>query len=363
MAAGLARRLSPTALFAWLAAPFESLHRRSKGEDRLYATLPGETRAELGRLLEPAVARLEAQRQETVAAVDSVAIRAMPAALLAGGALTLVSGQGLALALAVGAGLALAAFWLVQLRPAANYVRAARASFGSEVAAYLSDFEYYARTAPDLRRIGRWKLFPRVLDPLMDDYMTGSRDGRQVALYRLGITYREAGGRAGSARRLTAVCVEAETGPGCTGAVVLLPRWANAALRAGPAGTHGLLPVAACDGALEPEYEVFAESPSECGLLLNPAMCDRIRALAGRQAALHPDRIPVLVFLPGYLAALFPLRDGVALFTPPPFWRPLDPQATLAQLAADLATKHAILMETLELGPNGLPGPDEPERP
>jgi len=352
MAARLAKGISPTAVFARIAAPFERLHRRlGAGGDQFFTDLPEEARTDLARLLAPAVDRLEALRLETVARVDSMARWAIPAAALAAFVPAHFSGQGIAVSLLASAGMALAAYWGVQVRPGARYLTQARETFGREIAAYLSDFHFVPRASPDLRRIARWKLFPRVGSPLMDDYMTGTRDGRQVAMYRFGVTYRDGSRGTVTARRLTAACAEVETGHGCSGAVVMLPRWADAALRTGPAGTYGLHPVQACDGLLDPYYEVFAELPADCGHLLNPGRCARIRALADSHAARDRERVPVLVFLPGYLAALFPLPTGEPLFSPPPFWRALEPEAAVARFASDLAVKHALLMETLELGP------------
>jgi hypothetical protein len=55
------------------------------------------------------------------------------------------------------------------------------------------------------------------------------------------------------------------------------------------------------------------------------------------------------VFLPGYLAVLFPTKFADLAFHVPPYWVRIDADALLAQFASDLAVKNTLINAVLHL--------------
>jgi hypothetical protein len=86
-------------------------------------------------------------------------------------------------------------------------------------------------------------------------------------------------------------------------------------------------------------------SPLEAAGLLSPAMRSAILALGEKGQAGRP----FLVFLPGYLAVLFPTNLSNLAFHVPPYWVAIDADALLARFASDLAVKNSLLNAVLAL--------------
>jgi hypothetical protein len=102
--------------------------------------------------------------------------------------------------------------------------------------------------------------------------------------------------------------------------------------------------VATGDAQFDAVYTLRLGGATDAGLL-TPALRTAIlglekNALAGR---------PYLVFMPGYLAVLFPKKLVDVAFHVPPYWVPLDPDALLAQFASDLAVKNSLINAVLAL--------------
>ncbi len=293
--------------------------------------------------LEPLSAELEAQRLATVDEVDAKARRWVTGVTVVALALIFGAGGGIVAALAVAFFAGLGTFIFVQNDPAERYRLAVKQAFGSAVAEHLSGFSYTARPEPDAARIKSWRLFPKLDRITVEDRMTGQRMGREVALSRLTVVYGRTGGKSKHDLSVSAICTEVETGPGAEGVSVIVPRKAERKLRIAPGAQHGLSETTTGDDSFDARFIVWSSAPDALPRWLDAPMRARILALGGDA--------PILIFLPGYLAVLFPLTGLAQPFTPRPFWDPLDTEQTLALFASDLADKHARLITTLEIGP------------
>jgi len=342
-----------TALWAQISERLEGIF--GKGHRKLAPTAEPLPEAELEALaarLEPIVAELEQMRQQTVMRVDDRARLWVPVA--GGGAVVLVLtvGGGMLGALVLGAGAALAAWIYAQHHDAQLYSNAVKSAFGEAVAGDLSGFSYDATPEADPKRLASWRLFPELRSTEATDRMTGTRDGRAIALMRLTVAYGQSGGKyAGSKNKralsATVLCVEVATGPGAEGVTVIAPLMSDSRLRDAPERKHGLVPISSGDIEFDRKFRVFASEPEAAARLLDASMISRIEALEAEAQ----DRLPFLVFMPGYLAVLYPVPPLTLSFTPGPFWVPLDGKETLASFASDLAVKHSQLVAALAIGP------------
>lgn len=310
--------------------------------------LPESESRALATALAPLAEKLEAQRRTTVESIDASARRWVPLVSGVPFVLVLWASGSLSGALVAAGLLGLGVFIFVQHGPAETYRIAVKEAFGGAVAEQLSGFSYTASKEADRKRLDSWRLFPALREATTEDHMTGTRDGREVALSRLRVIYARTGGRNKNDIGLEAICAEVETAQGAEGVTVLVPRNAEYHLRHAPAKTHKLAETSTGNAGFDTGYRVFSSAPEAVGNWLDPAMQARILDLgtATRGAT------PVLVFLPGYLATLFPLPALAQPFTPKPYWEPLETGPTLALFASDLAQKHAQLLATLQIGPN-----------
>ncbi|MCC5972289.1 MAG: hypothetical protein JJU15_20335 [Pararhodobacter sp.] len=305
--------------------------------------LPESEQDALRARLEPLSVELEMQRLATVDAVDATARLWVTGVMVAALVLVFGAGGGVVAALAVAAFAGLGTFAIVQNAPAERYRLAVKQAFGGAVSDHLSGFSYTARPEPDANRIQSWRLFPRIDRITVEDRMTGQRMGREVALSRLTVVYGRTGGKNKRNLSVGALCTEVETGPGVEGVNVIIPHTIGPRLRDAPGKVHGLTSVATGDEGFDTRYCLWSSAPDAVASWMNVDMRARILALEGEA--------PILIFLPRYLAVLFPLTGLAQPFTPRPFWDPLETDQTLALFASDLADKHARLMTTLEIWP------------
>lgn len=339
------QRLSYLTLWARFCHWFEGVFTSLGGTlPEVRTPLPEAEKDALRTRLEPMARALEEKRQTIVAEVDASARRWVSGVIAVALLLVFLGGGGLLAALMVAAFAGLGTFAFLQNGPGERYRLAVKQDFGAAVADHLSGFTYTASPEPDARRIESWRLFPKIDRIHTQDRLTGKRMDRDVALSRLKVVYGRSGN--GKNRRnffVNALCVEVETGPGAEGVSVILPRASERRLLDAPGGVHGLAAVETGDTAFDQRFCLWSSAPDAVAGWLDGPMRARILAVEGGA--------PLLIFLPGYLAVLYPLSQMAQAFTPRPFWDPLDTEQTLALFASDLADKHARLMTTLEIGP------------
>jgi len=337
-----------TWLWAQISESFEGIFGKGRGKLALTGEpLPEAELAALSARLAPVVQELEQLRQQTVIRVDDKARLWVP--VTGGGAavLVLTVGGGVIGALVLGACAALAAWTYAQHHEARIYTNAVKSAFGEAVAGDLSGFSYDATPEADSKRLASWRLFPELRWTEVTDRMTGTRDGRDIALMRLTVAYGRTGGKNKREISTTVICAEVETGPGAQGLTVIAPVRSDTLLRDAPERKHGLVRISSGDTDFDKKYRVFTSDPEGAARLLDAPMISRMAALE----AVAQGRLPFLVFMPGYLAVLFPVPPLSMSFTPSPFWVPLDGEETLATFASDLAVKHSQLVATLAVGP------------
>lgn len=339
------QRLSYVTLWARFCHWFEGVFTSLGGTlPEVRTPLPEAEKDALRLRLEPLGRALEEQRLTTVAEVDAAARRWVTGVIVAGVLLVLFAGGGVVAALSVAAFAGLGTFAFLQNGPGDRYRIAVKQDFGAAVADHLSGFTYTASPEPDTRRIESWRLFPKIDRIHTEDRLTGKRMGRDVALSRLKVVYGRSGGGKNKRNLLVnTLCTEVETGPGAEGVTVIMPRNSERRLRDAPGGVHGLTAVETGDAAFDQHFCLWSSAPDAVAGWLDGPMRARILALEGGA--------PLLIFLPGYLAVLYPLPAMAQPFSPRPFWDPLDTEQTLALFASDLADKHARLATTLDIGP------------
>ena len=343
---------SITALYARVAGPVLRWWEGSViGAPEPAADLSDADRTALQDRLTPAVERLLVLRDEAVAELDEKTRVAVPgAAGVALLAVWLTSGS-LILGLLIGAAAAVGVFNIVALGPATRHDADVRRTFGPDIADYLTGFSYETEGFFRPGRLDRWKLFPRVEQPLWLDRMEGTRDGRAVSLYRLSVTHSgSAGQRQRQNQRLEGVCVEFACAPVASDVVILLPLWVRGPLAGGPAG-HGLRPVDIGWDDLGRRYTVHAARREDAEALLTPARCAEIRQMAGQHAAINQERVPILLFLPDRMVAIYTLSSGLPLFRPPPLWDDFYADEVLEAFVSDLAFRQGLMLDLLPIAP------------
>jgi len=310
---------------------------------RVEIELPEAQRLALADQFAPLVEELEEKRREVMARVDDKARRYALVPGLVVFLLILFVGPGLGGAVVFGTLVAVGAWVVVQHKEAETYRLEVKERFGTALVRSLSDLTYAATAPPDTEAIRSWKLFPDLRKVEMEDRMTGRREGREVALSRLAVTYHRTGGKNSRDLILTAVCAEVEFRSGGGGVTVLMPRKAEPRLRDGPRKKHRLGEEATDDPAFDGAYRVFTDAPRSLAGLLDSRTRGRILALEkGARGGL-----PYLVFAPGKVVVLYPVEANVPPFTPPPFYEPLDGDGMLAMFASDLAGKYRQLAAAL----------------
>ena len=343
---------SITALYAQLAGPVLRWWERAViGTPDPAVELSDADRAALQDRLTPAVERLLVLRDEAVAELDAKSRVAVPGA--AGVALLVVwlTSGSLFLGLLIGAAAAAGVFNIILIGPATRYDGDVRRAFGPAIAAYLNGFSHETEGFFPAGRLSSWKLFPRVERPLWLDMMEGMPEGRAVSLYRLSMIHSgTAGNHARRNEMLQAVCVEIACAPVAGDAVILLPRWVRAPLARGPAG-NGLRAVDVGWDAMGGHYTVFAAGRQDAVAVLTPERCALIRTMAGAHAAINHERVPILLFLPDRMVAIFAQSSGLPLFRPPPLWDDFYADEVLEAFLSDLAFRQGLMLDLLPIAP------------
>ena len=263
----------------------------------------------------------------------------------------LVAGQGAGPAVIFGALAALCGWFLAMGNRASNYQTAVKSRFAKITSGHLSGFEHVLAPETDLERLRGWRLFPKVLAATTTDRITGQRDGRSLSLSEMSIDYavrlnRSTTGST-SDHGISVTVVEVASRAVDDALVALTPQDAPWRLRSLQENISGLSVVTTDDAEFDAAYTVRLGVATDARVL-TPAL--RTAILGLEKSA--PAGRPYLVFMPGYLAVLFPTKLVDIAFHVPPYWVPLDPDGLLAQFASDLAVKNALINAVLAL-PDG----------
>ncbi len=305
--------------------------------------LPEVERAALSARITPHLDALEVLRLQTLATVDRRARLLVP--LVGGGAFValLVGGWGMTTAVIFGLLAAVVGWFISMGNRSGQYQAAVKTRFATATSAHLTGFDHVVEPETDLARLRSWNLFPDLQSASTSDRIKGQRDGRSLSLSEMSIAYAP-GRRNGGDHALSFSVVEVASG-GIDGAMVVLtpkdapPRILEAQRKAGD-----LFAASTGDAAFDAVYSLRTSDP-EAARLLTAELRSSILALD--EAA--PAGRPYLVFLPGYLAVLFPTTFADLAFHVPPYWVPVDADALMAQFASDLALKNSLINAVLHL--------------
>lgn len=305
--------------------------------------LPEEERAALAAQIAPHLDALEALRLQTLATVDSRARLLVP--LVGGGAFVALLAGGQAMGAAVIFGL-LSAFvgWFIAMgNRSGQYQAAVKSRFATVISAHLSGFDHVVEPETDLARLRGWHLFPDLQSARTSDRIKGQREGRPLSLSEMSIAYAP-GKRDRSDHVLSFSVVEVASGAVEGAMVVLTPKDAPWRILDAQGKAADLLALSTSDAAFDAAYGLRT-SDSETARLLTTDLRAAILALD----KVAPAGRPYLVFLPGYLAVLFPTTFADLAFHVPPYWVRIDAEALLAQFASDLALKNSLINAVLRL--------------
>lgn len=341
-----------TALWARVGGAADAALKASGNAPRgVVVDLPEGERTALAAQVAPFTAELEALRVQTLAEVDRRARFLVP--LVGGGAFIalLVAGQGAGQAVIFGTLAALCGWFLAMGNRATTYQTAVKSRFANVTSGHLSGFEHVVAPQTDLARLSGWRLLPKVLAATTTDRITGQRDGRSLSLSEMSIDYATRVNRSTtgstSDHGISVTVVEVASGTVDDALITLTPLDAPWRLRSLQENISNLSVVTTDDAEFDAAYTVRLGVATDARLL-TPAL--RTAILGLEKSA--PAGRPYLVYMPGYLAVLFPTKLVDIAFHVPPYWVPLDADGLLAQFASDLAVKNALINSVLAL-PDG----------
>jgi hypothetical protein len=333
-----------TSLWARIGGGADQAIKKAENAPRgVVVALPEAERAALSSQIAPHLAGLEELRLATLAAVDSRARWLVP--LAGGGAFVvlLAGGQGVVTAVIFGL-LAAAVGWFIAMgNRSARYQAAVKSRFATVTSAHLSGFDHFVEPETDLARLRSWCLFPELQSARTLDTIKGQRDGRPLSLSEISIAY--APGKRGSSDHVLPFSVVEVASNAVDGAILVLsPKDAPWRILKAQGESADLQQASTGDPEFDAAYNLRTNDPA-AARLMPPELRGAILAINGTAPA---DR-PYLVFLPGYLAALFPTKFADLAFHVPPYWVPIDADALIARFASDLALKNALVNAVLSL--------------
>lgn len=305
--------------------------------------LPEAERAALAAQITPHLDALETIRLQTLATVDRRARLFVPLAGAGVFVALIAAGQGMTAAVIFGL-IAVVVGWFIAMgnRPG-QYQAMVKARFATVTSAHLSGFDHIVEPATDLAHLRGWRLFPDLQSARTSDRIKGQRGGRSLSLSEMSIAYAP-GKRDRSDHVLSCSVVEVASGAVAGAMVVLTPKDAPPRILTSQHKAADLIATSTGDAAFDAVYSLRT-SDAETTHLLTPELRRAILALDG----IAPAGRPYLVFLPGYLAVLFPTTFADLAFHVPPYWIRIDPEALLAQFASDLARKNSLINAVLRL--------------
>jgi hypothetical protein len=305
--------------------------------------LPEAERAALAAQITPHLDELEELRLQTLATVDSRARLLVP--LAGGGAFLALLGGGQAMATAVIFGIiaALVGWFIAMGNRSGQYQAAVKTRFATVISAHLSGFDHVVEPETDLDRLRGWHLFPDLQSARTSDRIKGQRDGRSLSLSEMRVAYAP-GKRDRLDHVLSFSVVEVASGAANGAMMAMTPKDAPQRILHAQGEATDLLASLTGDAAFDVVYSLRTSDP-EAARLPTAKLCAAILALD--EAA--PSGRPYLVFLPGYLAVLFPTTFADLAFHVPPYWVRIDAEALLAQFASDFAVKNSLINAVLSL--------------
>ncbi len=305
--------------------------------------MPAAEHAALADQIGPHLSALEALRRQALATVDSRARLLVP---LAGGATLvamLIGGQGLAAGVIFGLVAAVTGWFIAMGKLPGQYQAAVKNTFAKAVSGHLSGFDHVVDPETDMARLRSWRLFPELQSARTLDRITGTRNGRSLTLSEMSIAY--APGKRGRLDLSVSVSVVEVASEAVEGALlVLTPHDAAPHILEAQRRAADPMVVSTGDPQFDAVYSVRSDDP-DAGRRLGPALRSAILSLSDT----GPAGRPCLVFLPGYLAVLFPTSFSDRAFHVPPYWVPIDSDSLLAQFASDLALKNGLINAVLNL--------------
>lgn len=320
------------------------------------AALPTPDHTAIKARLTPVLAALEHDRTAHAQKTERQLRLAVAGAGLAGLALgwsmfgSLIGGG----ALMIGA----AAFALIVLFSEAQ--KAPRTSTKAEITSVLADHLMGLSVDPAPTRppqaLTRLRLLPPVRKVTVDLCLTGQRNGRDVAVSRIGLLYGQDQNYSekqgdGSAFVMVEIAVP-ETVQSET-MTAIMPTDASRMVQTAPTLTHGLSAVPTNDASFDARYTVYG-NPAPVTAAFRAAFATieaqtRCANHALSEVAPGSGLRPWVVLLPGEVIVLTPLCLFDGAFEPPPYWQPMDVDALIAAFAADLALLDAYLTAALSL--------------
>lgn len=305
--------------------------------------LPEAERAAIAAQIAPHLAGLEDLRRQTLNTVDSRARLLVP--LVGGGVFValLASGHDGTQALIFGVLGAVVGWFIAMGNRSGSYQAAVKNRFATVTSAHLSGFEHIVEPETDLAHLRSWHLFPDLQSARTRDRIKGVRDGRSLSLSEMSVAYAP-GRRDHPDQTISLSVVEVESSAVDGAVIVLTPKDAPYRMLESQARSSSLSTATSDDADFDTAYSLRLSPPDAVGQL-SPAMRSAILALGEK----GPAGRPCLVFLPGYLAVLFPTNFSDVTFHVPPYWVPIDADALLAQFASDLAVKNSLINAVLAL--------------
>jgi hypothetical protein len=305
--------------------------------------LPEEERIALSAKIAPHLEALEAHRLQTLATVDGRARLFVP---LAGGGVfvaLLAGGQAASSAVIFGLLSALVGWFIAMGNRSSRYQAMVKTRFATVISTHLSGFDHVVEPETNLATLRGWHLFPDLQSAQTSDRIKGQRGGRSLSLSEMSVAY--APGRRNSNDHVLSLSVVEVASDVVDGAIVVLtPKDGPPRILEAQSKTNDLAAASTGDEKFDAAYSLRTSDP-ESGRLLTP---ERRAAILGLDKVAPAGR-PYLVFLPGYLGVLFPIRFADLAFHVPPYWIPIDPEALLAQFASDLAVKNGLINAVLHL--------------
>lgn len=305
--------------------------------------LPEAERAALSAQITPHLAALEDLRLQTLHTVDRRARLLVP--LVGAGVFVglLIGGWDVTTALIFGVLGAVAGWFIAMGNRSGSYQAAVKTRFATVTSAHLSGFDHIVEPATDLARLRTWQLFPELQSARTLDRIKGTRDGRSLSLSEMSVAFAP-GKRSRLDHSLTLSVIEVASGAVDGAVIVLTPKDAPLRLLDSQARSSDLPAGTTGDAAFDAIYTLRL-NPPDAASQLSPALRTAILDL-GRKG---PAGRPFLVFLPGYLAVLFPTNFSDLAFHVPPYWVPIDAEGLMAQFASDLAVKNSLINAVLAL--------------
>ncbi|MBQ2262305.1 MAG: hypothetical protein II336_13160 [Loktanella sp.] len=320
------------------------------------AALPGMDHDVLKAQLAPVLVTLDRDRAAHVARAERFLQIAAGGAALAGLALGWGLMGNLLLGLALASGAAFFALLLFFSKAREAPRAATRTAIVDALARHLMGFA--VDPDPVVTRDGLMAvtLFHQIRKVTVDLYLTGQRDGRMVAISRIGLMFgAERNFKEKQADGLTFVMVEIalpETAQSHS-VTTIMSEDASAIAKAAQKLTDVSQPIPTGDADFDARYTVFGDISR-----VTPALRHGFSGLEreSRCAVNALTEVPAgeglrpwVVILPGKLVVLTPLSMFDGAFEPPPYWEKLDPDVLIPAFASDLAILNRYINAALSL--------------